>query len=74
MISPHDTVFANKAKAADPEEIPYEKRRRSSTSSTVVSNEALDSDTTRLGQLSKRYGHPSYYKVDGYDVGLRYRV
>lgn len=48
-------------------------KRRSSTA-TVSSVDALESSIGHFGSLQKRYGHPSYYKVDGYDLGLRYKV
>lgn len=51
----------------------FEKRRRSSVA-TVSSVDALESNMGHFGTIKKRYGHPSYYKMDGYDLGLRYKV
>mmetsp|Transcript_43152 Transcript_43152/g.31524 ORF Transcript_43152/g.31524 Transcript_43152/m.31524 type:complete len:321 (+) Transcript_43152:77-1039(+) len=48
-------------------------KRRSSVA-TVSSVDALESNLGHFGSIKKRYGHPSYYKMDGYDLGLRYKV
>lgn len=48
-------------------------KRRSSVL-TVSSVDALESNVGHFGTVKKRYGHPSYYKNDGYDLGLRYKV
>lgn len=47
-----------------------EPRKRTSTSSLSVDdlkNRLLD----EYKQVQKRFGHPSYYKNDGYELGLR---
>lgn len=51
----------------------FDKRRRSSVA-TVSSVDALESNQGHFGTIKKRYGHPSYFKMDGYDLGLRYKV
>lgn len=48
--------------------------KRRSSASTVSSVDVLESDNGYFGKIAKRYGHPSYYKMDGYDLGLRFKV
>jgi hypothetical protein len=49
----------------------FSKDRRSSkmTVDSLESNNATDNNIVK-----KRYGHPAYYKGDGFEVGLRVRV
>ncbi len=44
----------------------------SSDKSTVgtVTSDATTSDAI-YAKLKKRFGHPAYYKADGYDMGIR---
>lgn len=50
---------------------PTLKRRRSTA--TVASLDAL-TDQQVATSIKTRYGHPSQFKEDGYDIGLRVRV
>lgn len=49
----------------------FKKRRSSNTS--VGSFDSINVEV-QASPLTKRYGHPSYFKADGYDIGLRTRV
>lgn len=51
----------------------YMKRKRSTVTS-VASLESLETGAGAFGAIHKRYGAPAYFKMDGYDLGLRVRV
>jgi hypothetical protein len=36
--------------------------------------DSLESNANDNNNVKKRYGHPAYYKGDGFEVGLRVRV
>lgn len=43
--------------------------------SSKVTIDSMASETAaNVMPVKQRYGHPAYYKADGYDVGLRFRV
>ncbi len=42
--------------------------------SSKVTVDSLDMDLGVNHSIKKRYGHPSYYKADGFEVGLRVKV
>jgi hypothetical protein len=39
-----------------------------------VTIDSLETTALDGNNIKKRYGHPSYYKGDGYDVGLRVKM
>jgi hypothetical protein len=45
--------------------------RRRGSKMTV---DTLEANSPENNIIRKRYGHPSYYKGNGYEVGLRVRV
>jgi hypothetical protein len=48
----------------------FSKERRSSK----MTVDSLESNANDNNNVKKRYGHPAYYKGDGFEVGLRVRV
>jgi hypothetical protein len=52
---------------------PTIKKRRSSIG-TVNSVDLWEPDKNATRSIRKRYGHPSSYKEDGYDFGLRFKM
>jgi hypothetical protein len=49
-------------------------KRKRSTITSVASLESLEAGAGSFGAIHKRYGAPPYFKMDGYDLGLRVRV
>ena len=47
------------------------KRERRGSKVTI---ESLETDLVTNHGIKKRYGHPSYYKADGFEIGLRVKV
>jgi hypothetical protein len=39
--------------------------------SSKVTINSLETEIGDSNNVKKRYGHPSYYKTDGYEIGLR---
>lgn len=52
------------------------RKPKRSTFTSIATFDSLDSvEHGYFGmRVTKRYGHPSYFRLDGYDVGLRVRV
>jgi hypothetical protein len=46
-------------------------RKRTNSKVTI---DSLETELADHKEMKKRYGHPSYYKTDGYEVGLRIKV
>jgi hypothetical protein len=51
---------------------PKKKRGTFTSISTAESHNAIDGAFG--GRVIKRYGHPTYFRNNGFDVGLRVRV
>ncbi len=54
----------------------FGKKPKRSTFTSIATFDSFDSaDHGYFGmRVTKRYGHPSYFRLDGYDIGLRVRV
>ncbi len=50
------------------------KKRQRSTITSIASLESLEIGEGAFGAIRRRYGPPSCFKMDGYDIGLRVRV
>jgi serine/threonine protein kinase len=44
---------------------------RRSSKATI---ESAQSDKVERSSITQRYGHPAYYKADGYEIGLRFKI
>ncbi len=42
--------------------------------SSKVTIDTLETEMAESPNVRQRYGHPAYYRTDGYEVGLRFRV
>lgn len=64
---------ASTSAIADLHHLPKQKRGTFTSIATFDSLESVD-ENFASARMTKRYGHPSYFRKDGYDIGLRVRV
>ena len=57
---------------ADLHHVPKQKRGTFTSISTFDSFQSADAQIA--ARVTKRHGHPTYFRKDGYDIGLRVRV
>jgi hypothetical protein len=64
----HDTT--------EPTERSGGKKQKRGTYSSAMTLDSLDSCEEMLlnSQIKRRHGLPSYFRLDGYDIGLRVRM
>ncbi len=49
-------------------------KQKRNTLTSIASLDALECGEGQFGAINRRYGAPSYFKLDGYDIGLRVRA
>lgn len=49
-------------------------KQKRNTLTSIASLDAIECGQGHFGQINRRYGAPSYFKPDGYDLGLRVKV
>lgn len=70
------TLFASVADRDAPQGKSGKTKPKRGTYSSIMTLDSLDSSEEMLAnsQIKRRHGHPTYFRTDGYDVGLRVRM